>query len=345
MKRPIARPTGQPGTPREAEAELSRTPRAFAVERVAPEPERPFEVEAELPLVTVPPALRSPWPRRFLWGAASLIVSLALGLAADSLIRELFARAPWLGWLGVGAVALFIGAALIVLAREVFALRRLQDLQALHRRAANVLQSNDPRDGHDLVVSLSSVYGQRPDLAKARETLSRDAQQIFDGSDTVRHAERVLMTGLDARARALTAASARRVAVVTAVSPRALIDMGFVVFESIRLGGAIARLYGARPGLVGSLRLTGAILSHLAVTGGILLTDGFVEQLVGQGAASRLSARLGEGVVNGLMTVRVGIAAMRAVRPLPFAALRQPVVKDFIPELVNLTKAQEQRSD
>ena len=71
-------------------------------------------------------------------------------------------------------------------------------------------------------------------------------------------------------------------------------------------------------------RLIGAILAHLAVTGGLVLTDGVMEQLVGQGLAAKLSARLGEGVVNGLMTVRVGIAAMRVVRPLPFdRALRR----------------------
>ncbi len=149
-------------------------------------------------------------------------------------------------------------------------------------------------------------------------------------------AERSLMAPLDARARVLTAASARRVALVTAVSPRALIDIGFVIYESFRLAGAIARLYGARPGFFGSWRLTGAILTHLAVTGGLVLTDGIVEQLVGQGLAAKLSARLGEGVVNGLMTVRVGIAAMRVVRPLPFETQPQPVVRDFIPELTKL---------
>jgi putative membrane protein len=123
------------------------------------------------------------------------------------------------------------------------------------------------------------------------------------------------------------------VALVTTASPRALVDIAFVVFESVRLGGDIARLYGARPGLMGTWRLVGAILAHLAVTGGLVLTDGVVEQLVGQGLAAKLSARLGEGVVNGLMTVRVGIAAMRVVRPLPFVAVKQPMVKDFIPEL------------
>ena len=146
------------------------------------------------------------------------------------------------------------------------------------------------------------------------------------------------MTPIDARARALTAASARRVALVTAVSPRALVDVAFVIYESVRLAGAIAALYGARPGLFGFFRLTGAVLSHLAVTGGLVLTDGIVEQLVGQGLAAKLSARLGEGVVNGLMTVRVGIAAMRVVRPLSFAVLSQPTVRDFIPDLVKVTR-------
>src|SRR5690606_40467153 len=129
---------------------------------------------------------------------------------------------------------------------------------------------------------------------------------------------------------------ARRVALVTAIAPRAVIDLAFVVFDSFRLARNLAALYGARPGFFGFLRLIGAILSHLAVTGGLVLTDGVMEQLIGQGLAAKLSARLGEGIVNGLMTVRVGIAAMRVVRPLPYETQRQPKVKDFIPELANV---------
>src|SRR5699024_6914526 len=86
----------------------------------------------------------------------------------------------------------------------------------------------------------------------------------------------------------------------------------------------------------GFMRLISAILAHLAVTGGLILTDGVVEQLVGQGLATKLSARLGEGVVNGLMTVRVGIAAIRVVRPLHFADQKALVVVYFIPELALL---------
>ena len=52
--------------------------------------------------------------------------------------------------------------------------------------------------------------------------------------------------------------------------------------------------------------------------------------------AARLSAKLGEGVVNGLMTVRIGIAAMETARPFPFAAVRKPGIGDFLSALTSL---------
>src|SRR5690606_21605089 len=142
---------------------------------------------------------------------------------------------------------------------------RLRTLDRLRRRAAAALASDAPADGRAVLKELDAIYEPRTDLARARETVAAGMRDVFDGSEYVRLAERTLLAPLDARARALTAASARRVALVTTVSPRALIDIAFVVFESVRLGGDIARLYGARPGLFGAWRLVGAILGHLAV--------------------------------------------------------------------------------
>jgi putative membrane protein len=71
----------------------------------------------------------------------------------------------------------------------------------------------------------------------------------------------------------------------------------------------------------------------LAVTGSIAVGDGLVQQILGHGIASKLSARLGEGVVNGMMTVRIGIAAMDLCRPLPFKALKRPGISDFLGDL------------
>jgi putative membrane protein len=331
MKRPVARPT----SPADTAAEAIRAPRAFTPDR-AEIVEVAFEPEVEPDLVAPPPR-RMSWLGKLAWTTGGILVSAGLGLAADRLIRDLFATQEWLGWLGLGVLGAFLVAVVALIIREMLALRRLAVLDALRADATRAHSDNDRKLAGAVVDHLNGVYADRPDLARAREHLNSHLDSLFDGNEVIALAERNLMAPLDARSRALVAASARRVALVTAVSPRALIDVAFVIYESVRLAGAIAALYGARPGIFGFWRLAGSVLAHLAVTGGLVLTDGVVEQLVGQGLAAKISARLGEGVVNGLMTVRVGIAAMRVVRPLPFETLPQPTVRDFIPELVKVT--------
>ena len=88
-------------------------------------------------------------------------------------------------------------------------------------------------------------------------------------------------------------------------------------------------LYGGRPGALGVLRLFRQVMSHLAVTGGVALTDSVVQQVIGHGVAARLSARLGEGMVNGLLTARLGLLTIDLVRPLPFHELPRPALNDL----------------
>lgn len=333
MKQPVARPT-KPAPTKDTEP---RAPRAFKPS-INAEPILSFE-ETSVPEVTPTP---QPKKRHLLWrllfGAGGLLVSLGLALAIEQMIRDLFARYDWLGWVGVGALALLVIAVILLAAREILAIMRLKNLATLHDSASKILTTDSSDDARKLVAELQGLYVARPDMARARTELDKNIDGQFDGADIVRTTERTLMSPLDARAKTLTAASSRRVAIVTAISPRALVDIAFVAYESFKLARAIAELYGARPGLIGSWRLGGAILGHLAVTGGVALGDSVIQQIVGHGLAAKLSARLGEGVVNGLMTVRVGIAAMRVTRPLPFEALKQPMVMDFMADLANITK-------
>jgi putative membrane protein len=56
--------------------------------------------------------------------------------------------------------------------------------------------------------------------------------------------------------------------------------------------------------------------------------------VLGHGIAAKLSVRLGEGVLNGLLTARFGLAAIEVTRPLPFAALPAPTLTDVAGNLV-----------
>jgi putative membrane protein len=146
------------------------------------------------------------------------------------------------------------------------------------------------------------------------------------------------MAPLDREAVRLVSAAAKRVSVVTAVSPRALIDMGFVLITTLTLIRRLAFLYGGRPGTLGLIRLVRLSIGHLAVTGGLAAGDSLIQQVFGHGLAAKLSARLGEGVLNGLLTARLGLAAIEVTRPLPFTALPRPALGTVAGDLLKGAK-------
>ncbi len=285
-----------------------------------------------------PPTLRQrPGMRlgRIFAGAFALLVSLAVGLWAERVISDLFARSDILGVIGIGLAIIAALALLAIIVREALALARLQSVAAM--RADADLARHDGRlsEARSFVDRLKGFLAARPQTAAGRATLETLRDDIMDGPDLIRLAETELVGPLDIEARKLILDAAKRVSVVTAVSPRALVDVAYIIFESGRLIRRLSELYGARPATLGYFRLVRNVLAHLAVTGAIAAGDEFIHQIVGQGLAARLSAKLGEGVVNGVMTVRVGLAAMEVVRPLPFHAVKRPSVGDFVTSLAS----------
>ena len=150
----------------------------------------------------------------------------------------------------------------------------------------------------------------------------------------VRLAERELMTPLDQQARKLISVAATRVSVVTALSPRAVVDILFVFGTAVTLMRRLAFLYGVRPGTLSLGRLVRQVVMHLAMTGGLAASDSLIQQMLGHGIAAKLSARLGEGVLNGLLTARFGLAAVDLIRPVPFAALPRLTLSDLMSEIL-----------
>jgi putative membrane protein len=63
-------------------------------------------------------------------------------------------------------------------------------------------------------------------------------------------------------------------------------------------------------------------------------SDTLLQQILGHGVAAKVSARLGEGVLNGLLTARLGLAAIEVARPLPFVALAPPVLGDLVADVM-----------
>jgi putative membrane protein len=327
---------------------LQRKPMAFSpdeVEAAVAEPDM-FDTVPDLANeldALAPPAAVPVVPRRRRWlgvlvAAVGGLITLWIGLAIDNLVRELFARNDWLGWLALALTALAVVALLALAGREIAGLLRLRRINHIHAEALDAVADDDRRQALHVIRQLQALYQGRPDTARSRAALARHASEIIDGRDLIGLAETELLLSFDDSARRMVLSSAKRVALVTAISPRALVDLLFVSAEILRLIRRLAMLYGGRPGTLGFLRLTRAAIGHLAVTGGIAAGDSLVSQILGHGLAARLSARLGEGVVNGLLTARVGIAAIEVCRPLPFVVGRPPRLADVMTELARLGK-------
>ncbi|MEM7524596.1 MAG: DUF697 domain-containing protein, partial [Pseudomonadota bacterium] len=69
-----------------------------------------------------------------------------------------------------------------------------------------------------------------------------------------------------------------------------------------------------------------AVAAHLFAAGAIAVGDDLIGPALGGGALAKVSRRFGEGLVNGALTARIGLAAMEVCRPLPFQALKRPGV-------------------
>lgn len=299
--------------------------------------------------LSLPVALEPALPRagrgfhwgRLLGGATAGLVIMAAGLGVSNLLQDLFARSDALGYVGTALTALASLALVVIIGREALALMRLATIEKLHLRAQAVLTSDDRAESRAVVADLVQLAHSNPRLARARAALATHRDDIIDGADMVRLAERELMTPLDQEARRLVSVAAQRVSIVTAISPRALIDVLFVLAAALRLVRQLALLYGGRPGVLGMVSLMRQAVAHLAITGGLAASDSLIQQVLGHGVAAKLSSRLGEGILNGLLTARLGLAAMDVIRPLPFNALPRPALGDLAKDLLRKRDSEE----
>ncbi|MGY3582945.1 putative membrane protein [Bradyrhizobium sp. USDA 4341] len=307
--------------------------------QIVPEAEpAQLPVPVDSPLLPVRRGFR--WGTLF-WSAVAGLVVLGTGLGVLNLVEDLFAHNEGLGVLGLGLAVIATVALAVVTTRELVGLARLATIEKLHLRAAEVLISDDRTASRAVVADLLKLAHQTPQLARARSALQSHTDDIIDGADMIRLAERELMTPLDEEARRLVSTAAQRVSVVTAVSPRAMIDVLFVLVASLRMIRQLARLYGGRPGALGMIRLLRHVIAHLAITGGMAASDSLIQQMLGHGIAAKLSQRLGEGMLNGLLTARLGLAAIDVTRPLPFNALPRPALTDLAKDLIRKREEEE----
>jgi putative membrane protein len=267
---------------------------------------------------------------RWFWGLALTLLGIVISVAAYDFVTALILRAPLLGYAVTGVVAALLLVLLAIALREAAAFARLGRIDRLHQAARAALTSDDLKAARDVVARLDTLYKGRAPLDWGRARLAERQAEQFDAAGLLALAEAELLTPLDLAARAEVEGAARQVATVTALVPIALADVAAALTANLRMIRRIAEIYGGRAGTLGSWRLTRAVLTHLVATGAVAIGDDMIGSLAGGGMLSKLSRRFGEGVVNGALTARVGLAAIEVCRPLPFIQRQRPSVSGVV---------------
>jgi putative membrane protein len=279
---------------------------------------------------TIGGASQGSWLERMFWRLLGAVLTALMGLAFWGLIAWLMAQNPIIGW-AMGALLGALGViALVLILRELAALARLGRISKIRAAADHALATGLTKDAQIAAARLLRLYAARPELAPALARLSQSYQETTDGPALLMQAERDVLAPIDTAAQAEIEAAARQVATLTALVPLALADIVTALTLNLRLIRRLSDLYGGRSGALGSLRLIRAVITHLVATGAVALGDDMLGSLVGGGLLSKLSRRFGEGVVNGALTARVGLAAMEVLRPIPFTIEKRPSVSGVI---------------
>lgn len=267
---------------------------------------------------------------RWFWSLFVALVTFILSLAAWDYVNGLLARSPILGGIATGLFGLLILVLAVLALRELAAFGRLRRLDKIQRQAADALANGDLKSARSVTAALDTLYANREDTSWGRAELKSRGGDVMDADGLLGVAEQTLLAPLDARALREVEAAARQVATVTAIVPLALADLFAALTSNLRMIRRVAEIYGGRSGTLGSWRLTRSVLTHLVATGAVAVGDDLIGSIAGGGVLSKVSRRFGEGVINGALTARVGVAAIEVCRPLPFHAVKRPSVTALV---------------
>lgn len=293
---------------------------------------REVEAEARLPAPSRP--RRRSGLGRLLAAIAVLIAALVV-VDGYGFLKSRFEDSLLLG----GLFTLLIGAVLWALARwlgeELRGFRALGRVSALQEQARGLLASDGSSgEGARCAARIEALYRDRADLAPLLERFHEVHADTHSDGDVLRLFEQEVLRPVDQRVYRTVARYGAETAVLTALSPFASLDALLSAWRNLRMMREVATLYGARPGVAGTVALLRHVLESLMVAGAAeYLSEGVAEAFGGQ-LTSVLLARAGQGVTNGMMTARLGLVTARLCRPVPFAEDQQPGIKQIRKEIL-----------
>lgn len=259
-------------------------------------------------------------PLTWLLMATCFLVLTLLGLNGYFTLTDYYGR----GWLpGVIVTIPMVAVGMTLLwfcGREIRAYFSLRDVGHLRRQAAHLLEMQDQGRALAFTHRIARLYRRDHAFQVRFQNFLEGYSDTHTSTEVLALFSRDVLRPLDEQVYRTITRIAIQSATLTAVSSLASMDMLLTLWRNARMLREVAGIYGLRPGFSRNLALARHALEALAVSGaGEVVSDMMAENL-GNHVVGALSARLGDGLSNGLMTARLGLIIAAECRPMPFNA-------------------------
>lgn len=224
-------------------------------------------------------------------------------------LQDAFATSLFLGLIYIVIIGCAVAAAGLITAQEILNCRLFYQRKTcretnIKSQVCSLLAKQKCNRDAD-VNGLFTQWKQRADSY----TSAKDIKSAYS--------ELILEPVIDKKVAKIISANSLQAAAFTATSPFVFTDMLFVFASNLRMTGQIAKCYGIDLGLSVRYQIYKTVFRNMMVSGGAeLLTD--MASPLGIGLLGKFSAKIGQGMLAGLYSARLGIKVAELCRPVEF---------------------------
>lgn len=259
-------------------------------------------------------------PLKWLIVAVCVLVVTLLSLNAYFTLMDYYGRGWIPGLIATIPMLAVAGTLLWFCGRELRGYWSLRAVDHLRQQASHLQKAREPGDALAFAHRVAHLYRGDADIQARFQAFLEGYSDTHAQAEVLAIFSRDVLRPLDERAYQVITRCGIQSATLTAVSSLASLDMLLSLWRNLRMLRELASIYGLRPGFARNFSLARHALEALAVSGASEIVSDMMAENLGNHVIGALSARLGDGLSNGLMTARLGLIIAAECRPMPFTA-------------------------
>lgn len=272
----------------------------------------------------------------WLWGAALVSLTVVAGVEWWQFIEDSWQSGVLQGT-AVTGLTLLSGLLFTKFGYREWRLRRQLKMRQLWREDSVRLQQS-VQFGEAYALCQQMMAGISDSNQHYWQAFEQQRKAEFSDAELLQLFDVTVLTHIDQAAEQQIRQAAMQTGVAVALSPFALADMALVVWRGSLMLRELSVLYGAPVGRLRSLAMMKHFIKTVFFTGAAEMVVDVGADLLGAELSGKLSARLGQGVLAGVMVARLGRFAQQQLRPIPGAISDQSLVKQVLTDLLKRLK-------